>query len=125
MTVRMNQLDQTRDGPDRGLAVPLAYMIPKSKVSIIAVSVVQWPQFVVEDLRDIIGDESEVGGKMFGDELRHLPTGQVGMPTVMKGIIITDVFWQWRQEMSRSRDGRDVTFDIAVEDDTRLSWCRS
>ena len=53
----------------------------------------------MENFSDIVGDESQVLGKVFLLQLQHLPARKIGMPPVMKRRIIPDGFRKGRKEM--------------------------
>ena len=85
---------------------------------------VQRTEFIVKDLGDVVGDESQMARKQIRRQLRHFPTWQIRMPTVMERVIIPDRLGQWLEQVRSLEHRLDVALRIAVENNARLGGNR-
>ena len=74
----------------------------------------------MEDLRDVIGDESKVAREQVRGQLGHLPAGQVRVPAVVECVVVPDGFRQRLEQVGRFHERADVAVCVAVEDDARF-----
>ncbi len=125
LAVGVEQLDQARDGAQGSLAVALADVVAEREVLVGEVGEVEATQLVVEDLRDVVGDEAEVTREVLGAQLRHLPPRQVGVPAIVEGGVVADGLRQRREQVGRPGDRLDVAVDVAVEDDAGVGADRA
>ena len=104
----MQELDETRGRVRHRLPVTFLHVASEVEVAVVDFGVAARPQLVVEEFRDVVGDEAQMGREVPGLHLRQLPTGQVRVPAIVERHVVADGVGEWQEQVRRTRDRFDV-----------------
>src|SRR5208337_4560809 len=100
----MQQLDQTRHCLRDRSAVAFLDLASQLKVALVEVGIAPGPQFIVEDLRYVVGDKAQMSREIAWLHLRHFPARQVCVPPVMERHVVADGVGEWKEKVRRPCD---------------------